>query len=193
MASSINWTSQGAAEGTCAEGAHGHQPLEPDLTAGAGAAARGTGTAGKGAHVRYAGFYTNGTLFDTNIKAVDEITGWPRSGFYKFGSGEALTVFVYDKDRAEGDSSPVWNPKDAQGKSVGWRYYTTIKGFNSALKGLPALLPKVVVLEPQDAYPDRGVLKGEKLVFYIVLEESVDTPCPPQHPNRALCRVPGTR
>ena len=193
MAASINWTAQGAADGTCKDGPHGSQRLEPDLTGSAGASARGTGTAGKGAHVRYAGFYTNGTLFGTNIKAVDEIQAWPKSGFYKFDGDAALPVFVYDRDRSEGDASPIWNPKDAQGKSVGWKYSTTIKGFNSALKALPALLPKVVALEPQDAYPDRGVLKGEKLIFYIMLEEAVDTPCPPQHPNRSLCRTPGAR
>ncbi len=136
---------------------------------------------GQGVHVYTAGFWENGTLFYTNIEALDA-SAWPRAGWYAWEGGEALRVYVYDTDRSE--MPAVWNP--AAGTPVDgagpWAYYTTIPGFNEALKGLSTHTTRVVRLAPEEAYTRAGneehPLYGDALVFYIQVERVVDLPCP---------------
>jgi hypothetical protein len=144
---------------------------------------------GDGVAVYYAGFWLNGTLFSTNIATVDG-SGWPRGGWYESGDNKPLNVYVYDKDRTE--MTAHWSPKDPQGKPLAWSYYTTIKGFNQGLKGLSVGSNRVVVIPKEDAYgaSTTSPLKDDTLVFYIDVVEIVDVPCPPETPNRALCRLP---
>ena len=76
--------------------------------------------------------------------------------------------------------------------SCGWTYFTTIKGFNEALKGLSTNAARVVHIPPQDAYTIAGnedhPLYGDALIFYIRVLEVHDVPCPPN--AAALCHVP---
>jgi hypothetical protein len=151
---------------------------------------------GKGAHVWYAGFFENGTLFGTNIATVDE-SDWPRIGWYAGGDHEPIPVYVYDQDRSE--RPPHWgNPlagTPAAGSPVdsaaGLGYYTTIPGFNDALKGLSNATTRVVRVAPEDAYTRPGneghPLYGHALVFLIRVDTVVSNPCPRGLADPGIC------
>lgn len=150
-------------------------------------------TTGQGAHVYTAGFWTNGTLFYTNIAEVDSST-WPRAGWYAFEGGEALPVYVYDKDR--GEKPAYWGQEHEigpVGQRIGREYFTTIAGFNEALKGLSTATERVVVIPPEKAYTLPGneehPLYGDALVFYIRVVDVVDVPCDARMPSPA-CDLP---
>jgi hypothetical protein len=138
---------------------------------------------GEGAHVYTAGFWENGTLFYTNIKAIDH-DDWPRAGWYAWEGADPLPVYVYDQDRAE--QPAVWKDPQAgtplAGTVPGLGYYTTIPGFNEALKGLSTSTVRVVRLAPEEAYTRPGneehPLYGDALVFYIKVVDVADLPCP---------------
>jgi hypothetical protein len=143
---------------------------------------------GQGAHVWYAGFWENGTLFDTNLQDLDLGSGWPKAGWYEGGHWDPIPVYVYDQDRSEQPAhwkSPfsgtpaAGSPADEQ---AGAGYFTTIKGFNEAVKGLPAGTGQVFHIAAEDAYTLPGredhPLYGDALVFYVLVEDVVDVPCP---------------
>ncbi|HUR24435.1 MAG TPA: hypothetical protein VM327_00280 [Candidatus Thermoplasmatota archaeon] len=138
---------------------------------------------GKGVHVYTAGFLEDGTLFYTNIKAIDH-DDWPRTEWYAWEGDKPLPVYVYEQDRAE--EPAVWkDPQSgtpADGTVPGLGYYTTIPGFNDALKGLSTNTVRVVRMEPEEGYTRAGnedhPLYGEALVFYIKVEDVVPVPCP---------------
>lgn len=150
---------------------------------------------GQGAHVYTAGFWaSNGTLFYTNIKAIDH-SDWPRAGWYAWEGGEPLPVYVYDQDRSE--QPTVWKDPQSgtpvEGTVPGLGYFTTIPGFNEGLKGLSTSTTRVVRMEPEDGYTREGneehPLYGAALVFYIKVVHVVDLPCPLDASR--LCAVPG--
>lgn len=149
---------------------------------------------GQGVHAFTAGFLEDGTLFYTNIGAVDQ-ADWPRVEWYAWGGGDALPVYVYDEDRAEQPAQ--WKDPQAgtpaEGTVPGLGYFTTIPGFNEALKGLSTNTVRVVRMAPEDGYTRPGneehPLYGSALVFYIKLVDVVDLPCPASAPAR-LCQVP---
>ncbi|MFA5944823.1 MAG: hypothetical protein WC876_10200 [Candidatus Thermoplasmatota archaeon] len=138
---------------------------------------------GQGVHVYTAGFFENGTLFYTNIKALDH-DDWPRIDWYAWEGDAPLPVYVYDEDRTE--QPAVWKDPQAgtplEGTVPGLGYYTTIPGFNEALKGLSTNTVRVVHLAPEEAYTRAGneehPLYGDALVFYIKVVEVVSLPCP---------------
>lgn len=144
--------------------------------------------AGQGAHVWYAGFWENGTMFDTNLQDLDVGSGWPKAGWYHGGHWEPIPVYVYDEDRSEQPAhwrSPftgtpaAGSPADQQ---AGAGYFTTIKGFNEAVKGLPVGSRQVFHIAPEDAYTLPGredhPLYGDALVFLVEVRDVVDVPCP---------------
>lgn len=139
---------------------------------------------GKAAHVRTAGFWPNGTLFYTNMDEAHNST-LPRAGWYSFGGGAPLPVYVYDKDRNE--RSPHWSFGASGPAPIGarylWNYATTIEGFNEALKGLSTTTSRVVFIPPEKAYTLPGreshPLYGDPLIFFIKLERVVEVPCTP--------------
>jgi FKBP-type peptidyl-prolyl cis-trans isomerase 2 len=161
--------------------------------------------AGQGAHVWYAGFWENGTLFDTNLQDLD-VSAWPRAGWYEGGHWDPIPVYLYDQDRSEQPAhwkSAAGNvparpteadPADpyvdqaiaaatgAVDGTAGTGYFTTIKGFNEAVKGLPVGSRQVFRLAPEDAYTQPGreehVLYGDALVFLVEVRDVVDVPCP---------------
>lgn len=145
---------------------------------------------GQGVHVYTAGFLEDGTLFYTNIKAIDH-DDWPRTDWYAWEGGDPLPVYVYEEDRSE---EPLYweDPQSgtpAAGTVPGLGYYTTIPGFNDALKGLSTNTVRVVRMEPEQGYTRAGnedhPLYGEPLVFYIKVEAVVPVPCP--MPTAWLC------
>lgn len=164
---------------------------------------------GQGVHVMTAGFLTNGTLFYTNIPEVDGDARWPRPAWYAWDGDAPLPVYVYDQDRNEQPDEwkapssqvpPTGTPLDpdlAQGGAAadgatGLGYFTTIKGFNAGLKGLPTTTVAVVRMDPEDAYTRPGnedhPLYGEALVFLIRVLDVVDAPCPAAAPA-SLCQT----
>lgn len=144
-----------------------------------------TAAPGHGAHVYTAGFLEDGTLFYTNIEAIDH-DDWPRTDWYAWEGAEPLPVYVYEEDRAE--QPAYWKDPQAgtplEGTVPGLGYSTTIPGFNEALKGLSTNTVRVVRMEPEDGYTRAGnedhPLFGEPLVFYIKLVDVVPLPCPMQ-------------
>lgn len=140
--------------------------------------------AGQGVHVMTAGFWENGTLFYTNIAEIDADPAWPKAGWYEWEGADPLPVYVYDEDRPE--PSIVWGDPQrvtpAAGTVPGLGYFTTIPGFNEALKGLSTTTTRVVRLAPEEAYTRPGaenhVLYGDAIVFYIKVLDVVDLPCP---------------
>jgi hypothetical protein len=138
---------------------------------------------GQGAHVYTAGFWENGTLFYTNIAALDH-SDWPRAGWYAWEGEEPLPVYVYDEDRSEQPST--WKDPQAgtplAGTVHGLGYFTTIPGFNEALKGLSTSTVRVVRMEPEEGYTRAGneehPLYNATLVFYIKVVDVVELPCP---------------
>jgi hypothetical protein len=148
---------------------------------------------GQGVHVMTAGFWENGTLFYTNIEELDD-SSWPRAAWYAWDGATPLPVYVYDEDRAE--QPAAW--KDPFGATplagaTGLGYFTTIPGFNEALKGLSTTTTRVVRLSPEEAYTRDGneehPLYGDALVFYIKALRVVDLPCPPA--MGGVCSMPG--
>lgn len=139
--------------------------------------------AGQGVHVYTAGFWENGTLFYTNIKSVDH-DDWPRAGWYEWEGADPLPVYVYDQDRSE--QPAAWKDPVAgtplAGEVQGLGYFTTIPGFNEALKGLSTNTVRVARLAPEEAYTRAGAeehpLYGDAIVFYIKVVDVVDLPCP---------------
>jgi hypothetical protein len=148
---------------------------------------------GQGAMVYTAGFWENGTLFYTNMPDVDRSV-WPRAGWYAWEGGDALPVYVYgssrDEEPAYWSACPPSPPSDG---SCAWNYFTTIEGFNEALKGLSTNTARVVHIPPEKAYTLPGredhPLYGDALVFYIRLVAVHDVPCGPDEPP-ALCQMP---
>jgi hypothetical protein len=154
---------------------------------------------GQGVQVYTAGFFaSNGTLFYTNIEAVDH-SEWPRAGWYLWEGGDPLPVYVYDQDRSE--EPAYWRPVSSNvphtgtpadpivmehaaevDKRTGLGYFTTIPGFNEALKGLSSSTTHVALLAPEEAYTRPGYehheLYGEPIVFYMKVVHVVDLPCP---------------
>ena len=145
---------------------------------------------GQGVHVYTAGFLEDGTLFYTNIKAIDH-DDWPRTDWYAWEGGDPLPVYVYEQDRSE--QPAYWQDPQSgtplEGTVPGVGYYTTIPGFNEALKGLSTNTVRVVRMEPEEGYTRAGnedhPLYGEPLVFYIKVEAVVPAPCPT--PTAWLC------
>lgn len=138
---------------------------------------------GEGVHAYTAGFLEDGTLFYTNIKAIDQ-DDWPRTDWYAWEGDDPLPVYVYDGDRSEQPAH--WKDPQAgtpaEGTVPGLGYYTTIPGFNEALKGLSTNTVRVVRLAPEEAYTRPGneehKLYGQALVFYIKVDTVVPLPCP---------------
>lgn len=139
-----------------------------------------TAEAGLGTQVLTAGFWTNGTLFYTNIDRVHNDTRIPRAGWYEFENGDPLPVYVYNSSRAE--LPPRYNRSG---------YVTTIPGFNDALKGLSVSGSKVTVIPPELAYTRPGNeahdLYGDEIVFYIEIRDVVAVDCPYPQP---VCEAP---
>lgn len=67
-------------------------------------------------------------------------------------------------------------------------YYTTIEGFNEALKGLSTTTARIVHVPPEKAYTRPGLenhpLYGDELVFYILLQVK-SQPCFEEFPASA--------
>ena len=171
-------------------------------------------SAGQGVHVMTAGFFDNGTLFYTNIAEVDTDPSWPKATWYAWEGDMPLPVYVYDKDRSEQPahwkgSHALWmdahkqtgpTPIDQQvdeatmdtDEEHGLGYFTTIPGFNAALKGLSTTTTHVVRMDPEDGYTRPGYedhpLYGHALVFYIKVLDVVDAPCPMETPM-VLCET----
>jgi len=143
--------------------------------------------AGQGVHVYTAGFWANGTMFYTNIEAMND-SPWPRAGWYDWEGGDALPVYVYDESSAE--RSLIWgantNQFDPSAPPAGtpWNYFVTIAGFNEGLKGVSTQTTRVVHMAAEDAYTRAGnedhPLYGDDLVFLIFVDAVVDVPCPPE-------------
>ncbi|HUR61645.1 MAG TPA: hypothetical protein VM286_04705 [Candidatus Thermoplasmatota archaeon] len=149
-------------------------------------------TAGHGTHAFYAGFWENGTLFETNIEDFDH-SDWPRAGWYESIPYDPLPVYIYDQARSEqpahwkappgvpASGTPVDGPVGTATSAPGLGYYTTIKGFNDNLKGLSTTSARVFRMDAKDAYPEgtpNNPLAGDNLVFYVYLQDVVDYPCP---------------
>lgn len=174
-------------------------------------------TAGQGAHVWYAGFWTNGTMFGTNIPTLDH-SDWPRAGWYASSAGEPLRVYVYASSRSE---EPVYwkssasayasntpgTPLDQGAESAasafdgaaGVGYYTTIKGFNDGLKLANGRAASVIEIAAKDAYTQPGrekhPLYGSDLVFLVIIQDVVPAPCPSPSQTSQLdspCEIPPT-
>ncbi len=141
---------------------------------------------GMGVQVLTAGFFPNGTLFYTNIEAFEtDAADWPRIGWYAYENGDPLPVYVYNNNRDE--KGPEWGVTPLAGtgapvvENIGWTYFTTIQGFNEALKGLSDNTTRVAYLDAEDAYTLPGYedhpLYGEDLVFLIKIVEVNERPC----------------
>ncbi|MHB1260640.1 MAG: FKBP-type peptidyl-prolyl cis-trans isomerase [Thermoplasmatota archaeon] len=156
-----------------------------------------TAAPGQGAHVWYAGFWENGTMFDTNLQDLDVGSGWPKAGWYEGGHWDPIPVYIYDQDRTEQPAywkSPfsgtpaAGSPADEQ---AGAGYFTTIKGFNEAVKSIPVGTRQVFHLAPEDAYTLPGredhPLYGDALVFLVEVQDVVDAPCPSPPAVRGAC------
>jgi len=156
-----------------------------------------TAMVGKGVLVYAAGFWTNGTMFYTNMPNV-HTTHWPRGGIYAWEGGDPLPVYVYDSSRAE--KPAYWSvcpPAPLGNGTCVWNYYTTIEGFNEALKGMSTNTARVVRIPAEKAYTFAGnenhPLYGDALIFYIRILEVRDMPCGDSGPLSILCNPPGPR
>lgn len=150
--------------------------------------------AGRAALVYTAGFWENGTLFYTNMESVND-SSWPRAGWYEWGDAEPLPVYVYDENRAE--KPAYWSACTPAALPVTpicvWNYYTTIEGFNEALKGLSTNIARVVHIPPEKAYTLPGNedhdLYGDAIIFYIRIVDVHASPCGPVGPLDS-CNLP---
>jgi hypothetical protein len=135
---------------------------------------------GVGALVYTAGFWTNGTLFYTNMDRVNNDSAFPHAGWYEYEGGAPLSVYLYNSTRSE--LPPRY-------KQAG--YVTTIKGFNAGLRGLMVGSSDSVYVKPHDAYTSAGnethPLYGDTLVFYIEVADVVAINCPYPEP---VCEQP---
>jgi hypothetical protein len=135
---------------------------------------------GHGVQVLTAGFWTNGTLFYTNMQRVHDDPQLRRAGWYEWEGADPLLVYVYNETRTE--IPPRYN---ASG------FVTTIPGFNAALKTIFVGTSFVAYLPPEAAYTRPGneahPLFGDPLVFYIEITDVVAVPCPYPQP---LCELP---
>lgn len=175
---------------------------------------------GQGVHVMTAGFLTDGTLFYTNMPEVDGDPRWNRTASYAWGGDDPLPVYVYDQDRSEqpahwksASANVLPNlPKTgvpqvdqnaslaaatalgAADSAAGVGYFTTITGFNAALKGLPTTSMHVAVIPPEQAYTRPGneghALYGQTLVFVIKVLDVVQSPCPAAVDARRCNEIP---
>lgn len=168
---------------------------------------------GQGVHVMTAGFLDNGTLFYTNIPEIDADPHWPRPDWYAWEGDAPLPVYVYDRDRAEHPAywkapssqttsqvPPTGTPLDAMVQesgalldaTTGLGYFTTIAGFNAALKGLPTTTTHVVRMTPEQGYTRPGneahPLYGQSLTFLIKVLDVVTLPCPAEAPMQFCYR-----
>jgi hypothetical protein len=194
-AAHLDWTVREAdpSDPSCRTGQSGRVDW-PLTAAGPGAIA----SAGKGVQVWYAGFWENGTLFDTNIQALDQ-SGWPRAAWYGSEPYQPLPVYVYDQERSEksplcaqvpdapcapwtvGTAGTAAGP--ATGNATLWSYSTTVKGFNDGLKGLSTTTTRVVRMEAKDAYGGRTDVPAgldAPLVFLVKIAAVEDVPCAAQ-------------
>lgn len=133
---------------------------------------------GAGVAVHTAGFWRdNGTLFYTNMDRVHNDTRFDRAGWYEYGGGDPLKVYVYNESREE---------RPPRYEEAG--YATTIEGFNEALKSMVTTAGAIADIPPEKAYSrpayagnettDRHVLYGDALVFWIEVVEVTHVPCP---------------
>lgn len=150
------------------------------LALGAPVEANATGRTGVGVLVRTAGFWVNGTTFYTNDARVHEDPAIPKGYLGPFTDDAPLPVYVY----ADGERTMPKRYYDAG-------YYTTIAGFNKALRDIAVGAPVAAYLAPEEAYTrlgnDAHPLYGDPLVFWITAVEVVDLPCPLPQP---ACDVP---
>lgn len=133
---------------------------------------------GNGALVHTAGFWRdNGTLFYTNMDRVHNDTRFDRAGWYEYGGGDPLAVYVYN------ESSDERPPRYAEAG-----YATTIEGFNEALKSMVTTAGAVADIPPEKAYTkpeyagnettEPHVLYGDAIVFWIEVVDVTSVPCP---------------
>jgi hypothetical protein len=182
----VNWTSAAQGYDECRPIAEqsGKWLLDPPA---AGERVR----SGKGAYVRTAGFWDNGTLFYTNIQEVQDDAAWPRAGWYTYNGSQPLPVYVYEVTPQERDI--LWGPPTIGGVTL-WTYYTTIPGFNEVLKTMSTNSVRVVRIAPEDAYTRPGnenhPLYGDALTFFIQVIDVVDVPCPQPPLQPPQCDLP---
>lgn len=133
---------------------------------------------GNGALVHTAGFWRdNGTLFYTNMDRVHNDTRFTRAGWYEYGGGDPLKVYVYNGSR---DEMP---PRYEEAG-----YSTTIYGFNLALHYMVTTAGAIADIPPERAYTkpeysgnettEPHVLYGDALVFWIEVVEVTSVRCP---------------
>lgn len=150
------------------------------LSLGAPAEADATGRIGVGVLVRTAGFWVNGTTFYTNDARVHEDPAIPKGYLGSYTDDTPLPVYVY----ADGERTMPKRYYDAG-------YYTTIAGFNKALREIAVGAPVAAYLTPEEGYTrlgnDAHPLYGDPLVFWITAAEVVDLPCTLPQP---ACDVP---
>jgi len=153
--------------------------------------------AGGGAMVEVAGFWTNGTLFYTNVEALHG-SALPRASWYAWDDAGPLPVYVYDGSPAEQPAywkglqgtvgrpgSPLddeaWAATGGVDAQAGIGYWPTIPGVNDALQGLPVGTSRVVFVQPADAYTRPGLeqhpLYGEELLFWLRVVAVHEWPC----------------
>lgn len=139
-------------------------------------------TPGTGVWVHTAGFWENGTLFYTNMDRVNNDTRVPKAGWYQYGGGASLRVYVYNTSAKE---------RPSRYNQTGNAYSPTIQGFNTALKTLPDTGSVIAHIPAEQAYTQPGREKhrlyGDNLVFYIEIEKRVTVPCPLPQP---VCDYP---
>ena len=144
------------------------------------AEADATGRIGVGVLVRTAGFWVNGTTFYTNDARVHEDPAIPKGYLGEYAGDDPLPVYVY----ADGERTMPKRYYDAG-------YYTTIAGFNQALRDVAVGAPRAAYLTPEEGYTrlgnERHPLHGDALVFWITALEIVDLPCTLPQP---ACDVP---
>lgn len=154
--------------------AAGEVPLAPP-------AEEDRGQTGKGVHVHTVGWWTNGSSFYTNLDRYHD-SSLPKGYLGEYAGGDPLKVYVYDED-----------PDEMPRRYEEAGYAVTIPGFNEALKGIHTTAPRLVYLEPEQAYTreDRRdhALYGDALIFYIEAVEVEEVPCTVPEP---VCDVPTT-
>jgi FKBP-type peptidyl-prolyl cis-trans isomerase FkpA len=114
------------------------------ITAGSGA----TPTTGQTAHVNYAGYFTNNTLFDTSLGRTSVTAGESI-----VDGGSTLGVVI---------DAPINTPG------------SVIAGFNEGVKGMKPGETRVLVIPPQLAYgvtsTNPNIPDNSTLIFYVKLE-----------------------
>ncbi|HEX9817208.1 MAG TPA: hypothetical protein VGB18_09530 [Candidatus Thermoplasmatota archaeon] len=135
---------------------------------------------GVGVQVRTAGFWTNGTLFYTNMQRVHDDPRIEHAGWYAWEGNDPLPVYIYNTTRTE-------RPERYNASG----FVTTIPGFNEALKSIFVGTSFVADLAPEEAYTRPGNeghdLYGDEIVFYIEITDVVAIDCPYPQP---VCEAP---